>query len=466
MSVQSCTNSSLQGLRVLVVDDEPDIRNGLGKLVSTLGAQVAIAGDGMEALEVLERDTCDLILTDLMMPRMTGSELLLASKERYPGIPVVVLTGYGTIQSAVTCLQNGAAHFMTKPFDNQEVLNLVGRLGRQVLAQRRPLGRIEEFPDIVAEDPRMKQVLQLVERVAASPVPVLVEGESGTGKEVIAGAIHSHSSARDKSFLAINAAALSDSLLESELFGHTKGAFTGAERAHQGLFEQAKGGTVFLDELCSMSKSFQGKLLRVLEEKEVRPVGADKNIPVDFRLVCATNRDLESLMRAGEFREDLFYRVSVMRVSIPPLRNRQADIVPLALRFLSSAAETCLGTEAVVPELGESAIDSLLRHPWPGNVRELQNCMYRALITCPGDRVQSHHLGIQSGTWKGPDNGEASDYAESKKEALEHFQREFVQRALENSQGNITQAAQSCGMTRAALQRILRQLDIDPNRFR
>ena len=470
MTISIQDSSSITGLRVLVVDDELDIRRGLEKLIGTTGAEVEVAGDGREALEVLGRFHPDLVLTDLMMPRMTGAELLPAVKERSPGTEVVVLTGFGTIQTAVSCLQGGAAHFMTKPFDNQEVLSLVSRLGRQLLATRRAQAQGGARPEIVAEDPAMQRVMQLVERVAAGPVPVLIEGESGSGKEVVASAIHARGASAARPFLAVNAAALSDSLLESELFGHRRGAFTGADRDHQGLFEQAQGGTVFLDELCSMSASFQGKLLRVLEEKVVRPVGGDRDVPVDFRLVCATNRDLDQLMARGEFREDLYYRVSVMRIHLPPLRQRPLDVVPLALRFLHQAAETCLGPGAEIPELTEPALDALRVHPWPGNVRELQNAMFRALIVSTSGRLQAHHLGLAPRGWNGGSGlveaERETDYAEGKRRAVESFQREFVQRALERSKGNVSQASQHCGMTRAALQRILRQLEIEPGRFR
>jgi len=466
----SVSSPPITGLRVLVVDDETDIRRGLEKLIGTLGARVATAADGLEALEVLDRFQPDLVLTDLMMPRMTGTELLPAVKERAPEVEVVVLTGFGTIQTAVSCLQNGAAHFMTKPFENREVLSLVERLGRQLLAARQTQDPDAERPELVAEDPAMQRVMQLVERVAAGPVPVLVEGESGTGKEVVASAIHARSGHPERPFLAVNAAALSDSLLESELFGHRKGAFTGADRDHRGLFEQAQGGTVFLDELCSMSAGFQGKLLRVLEEKVVRPVGGDRDVPVDFRLVCATNRDLEARIASGEFREDLFYRISVVRIHLPPLRERPLDVLPLALRFLSDAAATCLGPGAESPQLSASATDALRDHPWPGNVRELQNAMVRALVVCGGQKLLPHHLGLSPQGWSqaGPARGaqDVTDYAQGKKQAVEAFQREFVQRALEGTGGNVSQAAQRCGMTRAALQRILRQLGIDPGRFR
>ena len=467
----SASSADLAGLRVLVVDDEADLREGLRLLVSTLGAEVAVAGDGVEALEHLAREGADLVLTDLMMPRMSGSELLAAVRERHPCASVVVLTGFGTIQGAVAALQNGAAHFMTKPFDNQDVLTLVSRLGRQLLARRRSAQPGEEQGDggLVAEDPAMLRVLELVRQVAASPAPVLIEGESGTGKEMIARAIHAHSAVAQRPFLAVNSAALPDALLESELFGHRRGAYTGAESDRAGIFREAAGGSVFLDELPSMSPSFQGKLLRVLQEKVVRPLGSDRDVPVDFRLITATNRDLEAAIAGGDFRADLYYRLGVVRIPLPPLRARPRDVVPLAVHLLARAAGNCLGPGAPAPTLSAGAIDALQRHPWPGNVRELENCMMRAAIVCSGERILPHHLGLTPGAWDGADAPAAPEdveYAEGKRLAIEGFQREFVQRALESSGGNVSRAAERCGLTRAALQRILRQLEIDAADFR
>ena len=457
----------LAGLRVLIVDDERDIRTGLGRLVGTLGAEVRLAADGVEALELLDAQAADLVLTDLMMPRMSGSELLSAVKERLPDVQVIVLTGFGTIQSAVACLQAGAAHFMTKPFENDDVLQLVSRLGRQVLATRdAPAPTFEGRTGMVAEDPAMRRVLHLVEQVAASPVPVLVEGESGTGKELVARTIHEQSALRGRRFLAVNTTALPDTLLESELFGHRRGAFTGAERDRDGIFREAEGGSVFLDEVSSMSASFQGKLLRVLQEKLVRPLGASDDVAVDFRLIAATNRDLEAMIATGEFRKDLFYRIGVMRIHLPPLRDRPGDIVPLATHFLQRAARTCLGSGMPVPSLSPGAIDALRTHRWPGNVRELENAIQRAVVVCAGDAIRSFHLGLTDTRWADATDAEGVDYAEAKRRAIERFQREFVQRALESEGGNISRAAEKCGLTRAALQRILRQLEIEADGFR
>ncbi|MAE45479.1 MAG: hypothetical protein CMJ86_01185 [Planctomycetes bacterium] len=463
------TNTSdLCDLRVLVVDDEADIRLGLTRLSSSVGAQVEQAENGQAALQILDRWPADVVLTDLMMPKMSGAELLVEIKRRSPETEVVVLTGYGTVQSAVQCLQNGAAHFLTKPFDNESVVQLVGRLGRQILARRLPAQ--DGDPLLLAQDARMQPVTELIARVATSPVAVLIEGESGTGKELVARSIHRQSKVAAKPFLAVNAAALPDALLESELFGHERGAFTGADRARDGIFVEAQGGTVFLDEVASMSPSFQGKLLRVLQEKVVRRLGGSTDVDVNFRLLAATNRDLESKIKSGEFREDLFYRLGVVRIFVPPLRERPADIPFLATHFLQRSASTSLGQGAHVPRLSPDALNALQRHPWPGNVRELENAIQRAVIVCTGDVIESWHLGLSRNGWLGTTTaGEAEagmDYARSKHQVVEEFQRQFVHRALGSAKGNISRAAASCGMTRAALQRIMRQLDIEREDYR
>ncbi len=466
MSATNDRGRDFLSLKVLVVDDEEDLRLGLRKLIAGLGPEVHVAADGVEALEVLEREGIDLILTDMMMPRMAGNELLATVKKKAPEVEVVILTGFGTIQSAVSCLQEGAAHFMCKPFDNKEVISLVSRLGRQILASRHSQGGGADSAELVAVDPAMVRVMQLVDRVSGSPVPVLIEGESGTGKEVIARAIHKRSSVASKPFLAVNAAALPDTLLESELFGHVRGSFTGADRDRKGIFREAEGGTVFLDEVSSMSASFQGKLLRVLQEKVVRPLGVSRDIPVDFRLIAATNRDLEQLAREGIFREDLFYRLGVVRVHLPRLVDRPGDIETLAHRFLREASATCLGPDALVPKLTQSASSALAAHPWPGNVRELRNAIQRAVIVCREGKVAAHHLGLTADSWSAEPAGAELPYAESKQRAVEIFQRDFVRRALEGSGGNISQAAECCGLTRAAFQRIMRQLGIERSTFR
>ncbi|KAA3614509.1 MAG: sigma-54-dependent Fis family transcriptional regulator [Planctomycetota bacterium] len=457
----------LQSLRVLVVDDEDDIRLGLKKLLASIGIAAREAASGEQALQLFHQQRADLVLTDLMMPGMSGAELLSAIKEAAPETSVVLLTGFGTVSVAVQCMQAGAAHFLTKPFDNQEILGLIRRLGGHILAQRRGFDQDRRDLQVVAQDPAMLRVFEVAATVAQSSAPVLISGESGTGKEVIANFIHRRSPVSDRAFQAVNCAALSESLLESELFGHRKGAFTGADRDRAGLFVEAGGGTVFLDEVASMPASFQAKLLRVLQEKRVRPVGGSQDVAVDFRLIAATNRDLETLVQQGLFREDLFYRLKVVHLHIPPLRNRKADIVPLAGHFLARFAQQSLEPEAPVPEISEAAQDALYGHAWPGNVRELENAVQRATIVCCQGKILPFHLGLSEKGWNQSleEAGDSPDYSTAKKRAMEQFQRQFVQRALEKSRGNVSQAASACGMTRVALQKILRQLGIDRREF-
>ncbi len=455
-------HSELSGLSVLVVDDEEDIRRGLRLLIEALGAQVRIASDGQEALHQLEKEPADIVLTDLMMPRMPGTELLACVRERWPETLVVVLTGFGTVQSAVTCMQGGAAHFLTKPFDNEEVQRLISRLGRFALAARADKTVASE---VIACDPAMRAPLEVAIRAAASPVPILIEGPSGTGKEVVARLIHERGPRSALPFLALNTAAVPEALLESELFGHERGAFTGAHRRREGLFERARGGTVFLDELASMPTSFQAKLLRVLQDRRVRPIGAADERAVDFRLISASNKDLERCVRAGTFREDLFYRLAVVRVRLPRLADRPLDIEPLAEHFLAQAAATCLPRQNTPPVLAPEARSALRAHPWPGNVRELENAIQRAVIAAQGPVIRPHHLGLEAPPVTPSPNGEAETYQEGKQRAIERFQREFVQRALEAERGNVSRAADRCGLTRAALQRIMRAHGINRRDF-
>ena len=456
----------LEQVRILVVDDEEDVRRGLERLARSTGATVHGVPSGEAALEWLSTSPADLVLTDVRMPGISGVDLLRRVKARWPGVEVILLTGFGTIETAVACLQAGAAHFLTKPFDNAQLVQAIERVGLKAVAARRAqeaggAGR----RTLVAADPRMAEVIRQVERIAPLRVPVLIEGKSGTGKELVARALHERGKFPERPFLAVNCAALPDTLLESELFGHKKGAFTGAHRDHVGLFGQARGGTVFLDEIPSMSLAFQGKLLRVLEDRRVRPLGATADEPVDFRLVAAANRDLSERIARGEFREDLYYRLRVMTIRIPDLKERPADVPALAEHFAQRAARDLLGPEAPVPEISPEAHQELLSHDWPGNVRELENAIQHAVVAAEGGRILPHHLQLGPVPWTlAPDDG--GSYDEGKQRAVERFQRRFVLAALERSGGNVTRAAEACGLTRAALQRILKDLKIDRSAFR
>ncbi len=454
----------LRELNVLVVDDQEDVCRGLKRLIGTLGCEVQTCLSGEEALERMQKEDFDIVFTDIKMEGMSGVELLHRIHQNWSNVEVVMITGHGTIEQAVSCLQNGASHFITKPFDNKEILSFVERAGYKILSARRAQRTSSKFQNrsIIAIDKSMRQVLELVEQVAPSKVPVLIEGPSGTGKELIAREIHNRSAVRDKPFVAINCIALPDTLLESELFGYKKGAFTGAHKDTKGLFEQVNGGTLFLDEVASMSPMFQGKLLRVLQEKVIRPLGSNENVKVNFRLITASNRNLEEMVRQGQFREDLFYRLQVMKITLPPLKERKACIPALAEYFLEQAAREFLGEEEPHPRLSPAALQVLSNYSWPGNVRELENTIQRALIVCRGDKILPSHLGL-SGDAKSTEQllFENTSYEEGKQQAIENFQRTYILSVLQRTNGNISRAAELCGLTRAALQRIMKKLHIE-----
>ncbi|MCK5378089.1 MAG: sigma-54-dependent Fis family transcriptional regulator [Acidobacteria bacterium] len=461
---------SLGDLRVLVVDDEADVRLGLQLLIEGLGAEVRTVSSGEEALEALEMWLPHVMLSDITMGGITGMELLAETRRRWPTVRVLMITGYGTIELAVEALRNGAVHFLTKPFDNEEILAEVDRHGREALVAeqvRRMIPAGDAGPaTIIATDPRMVAVLDLVRQVAPTEMAVIIRGESGTGKELVARSIHEHSDKRDRPFLAVNSAALPDTLLESELFGHRKGAFTGATENREGIFAKARGGTVFLDEVALMSPAFQGKLLRVLQERTVVPLGSSTPIGVDFRLVTATNRSLREAIKEGSFREDLYYRLRVIPIDIPPLRERPQDIVPLASHFLAVYSSQVAGDMENPPTLTGGAIDDLKRHHWPGNIRELENCMQRALILSRGAEIGPAHLGLHDEGWPfSSGNAESVDYQTGKEEVLRHFRRSFIERTLTATGGNVTRAADRCGLTRAAFQRIMRSLELDRRHY-
>lgn len=457
-------------LRVLVVDDERDVRLGLQLLVESLNAEVKAASSGEEAVEISKAWVPHLVLSDINMGGMSGVELLFVLGKECPETRVVLITGYGTIELAVEAMRRGAAHFITKPFDNDDILDAVVSYGNEAWLRERTSDAARSAhanePLIVAEDPRMKSVLELVRHVAPTSMSVLIQGESGSGKELIARAIHAESRVKDAPFLAVNSAALPDSLLESELFGHKKGAFTGADRNREGIFAQARGGTVFLDEIALMSPAFQGKLLRVLQERTVVPLGSATAIPVDFRLVAATSRNLADRIETGEFREDLYYRLRVVTIDVPPLRDRPLDILPLAEHFLAKYADQVETPNGRGAQLSAGAVEELKSHPWKGNIRELENAIQRSLVLARGKPILAGHLGLRedNSSWTSAVR-DARPYEESKQEALRLFKRRFVEHALTKTGGNVTHAADRCGLTRAAFQRIMRNLDVDRSQF-
>jgi DNA-binding NtrC family response regulator len=448
-------------VRVLIVEDQPEVRLALRTLVETLGAEVREAESAERALGVLAQWVPHVVIVDIEMGAVSGLALLVSVRERYPQVRTLVVTGFGTIERAVEAMRHGAANFLTKPFDDAEVLGEVARLGEEALVAARVRGlRTGTGHRLVADDPRMAAVLELVQRLAPTQVPVLIRGESGTGKELVARALHQQGRDPALPFLAVNSAALPETLLESELFGHKRGAFTGADRDREGIFAEARGGTVFLDEIALMPLSFQGKLLRVLQERTVTPLGSAMARPVQFRLVVATNRSLRERIAEGTFREDLYYRICVATIDVPPLRERSADILPLALHFLATySREMQLGR---TPSLSAGAREALVRHPWPGNVRELENAMQRALVHCRSGDIGPGHLSLgDEGERRDGGVPEGMSYEAGRQKVLETYQRQIIERALRASDGNVTRAAAMCGLTRAAFQRLMRRLDRD-----
>lgn len=383
----------MKDAKILVVDDDEQMQLALNATLTRAGAQVSVAAQGKQALEFLARENFELVITDQRMPEMDGQELLQTLQQQGNRVPVVMITAHGTIDQAVKAMQLGAADFITKPFSSDELLAVI----RRVLSPENKAFREESSRDsskkastIVTKDARMIRVLEVAEAVAKSDATVLVQGESGTGKELVARLIHTASPRSKQPFIAVNCAALPENLLESELFGHEKGAFTGAAQRKPGKFELAHGGTILLDEISEMELGLQAKLLRVLQEREVDRVGGRDPINIDVRVVATTNRNLEEMVKVGKFRADLYYRLNVIPLTLPPLRERKGDIKLLVEYFM----RRYLGDKA--PAIPPEVMSELTNHPWPGNVRELQNAVNRAAILSSGAEPERGHFLLQS----------------------------------------------------------------------
>jgi two-component system, NtrC family, response regulator AtoC len=440
--------------RILVVDDDAALRDSLALLLAAEGYEVVTAADAPSALACLETPV-DVVLCDVRMPGMDGLELLPELIRRLPGAPVLLMSAYGSGDLAVEALKRGAFDYLAKPFQPAEVILAIKkarereRLRRANALLQRDVSRAVGDRPIVAASPPMIELLELLERAAEYKATVLLTGESGTGKEVLARAIHAQSGRRHQSFVAVNCGAIPEALLESELFGHARGAFTGADRARRGLFVEADGGTLFLDEIGELPPALQVKLLRVLQEEEVRPIGEAKPRTVDVRVIAATSRDLEREVATGRFREDLFYRLDVFRVRVPPLRERREDVPLLVDHFIHRFRDT-LGRP--VRTIADDALDRLLEHAWPGNVRELENVIERAMILADGDRITLRELpdAIASppvaATEAAPSAGDFS-----MRRARRRFESDLIRRALDATGGNRTRAAKLLEISYRAL---------------
>ena len=436
--------------RVLIVDDEHYVADTLRELLAD-EYETAVAYDGRMALNYIEEFQPGVIVTDVVMPRLDGFGLLRAIRQQYPGIAVILLTGHASVEHALSAVRDeGAYHYFEKPVDIKRLGLTIqralsdGEMRRENEALRRQLRDKGAFGAMIGMSPPMRRIYTLIEQIAPSTASVLITGESGTGKEVTARTIHDLSPRRDAPFVAVNCSAIPETLMESELFGHEKGAFTGAVARRQGCFELAHGGTLFLDEIAEMPASLQAKLLRVLEERKVKPLGSTREMAVDVRVLAATNKDPAAAARKGEFREDLFYRLNVISLPLPPLRDRKEDIPLLAQHLINQLVEK---HQRPARCLSHDALATLQAHDWPGNVRELRNVIERAVIICPDEELQRHHLApncLEQRAQPRP-NGETVSLAVGTN--LAEVERIMILRTLRTTGNNKTRAAEILGLS-------------------
>jgi two-component system, NtrC family, response regulator AtoC len=438
--------------RILIVDDEENVCALFKKILEKEGYETRCVPCGEDGLEKLETEWFDLVISDLKMPGMGGLELLKRGKGLNPALPFIMLTAFGAVDSAVAAMKEGAYDYLLKPVDTDELKLGVEkalelhRLTREVERLRTQLDLDLDFERIVGQSKAMRAVFRLMKMVADSNATILIQGESGTGKELIARALHQHSQRKDRRFVALNCASVPETLLESELFGYVKGAFTGASHNKKGLFEEAHEGTLLLDEIGDTSMAFQSNLLRVLQENEIRPVGSSKSVKVDVRVIVATNKDLKKEMERDAFRKDLFYRLSVVPLVIPPLRQRKEDIPLLATHFVDQYTRA----HGLAPKrISPNALKLLLDYSWPGNVRELQNVIERAVLINPGPEIVPDSLFPAPET--ADDDGSSQSLFDTARGVRESVEREKIAEALQKASGNRSHAAKLLGISRSAL---------------
>ncbi len=448
---------------ILVVDDESVQREMLKGFLVKQGYGVDSAEDGRSAREKFRSGSFDLVITDLRMPGMDGLKLLTELRRLDPEVVVVILTAYATVGSAVEAMKEGAYDYLTKPIDLEELLLLVRRVERDVQLRRENRELKEQLREkfkvdfIISTSRPMEEALNLVKRVAPSPATVLILGESGTGKELIARALHYSSPRADRPFIKVNCAALPENLLDSELFGHEKGAFTGAAARRIGRFEQADQGTIFLDEIGDLSLPLQVKLLRVLQEKEFERVGSGQTLKVDVRVIAATHRNLEEAIQKGNFREDLYYRLNVVTIPLAPLRERREDVLPLVEHFLKKYS---MENKKEVTSLSKEARDLLVQYPYPGNVRELENLVERAVVLCRGKTLTAQDLPLHIQDSKAEKALEEGRKGRSLPQALEEIERQEIARALQKASWVQTRAAEELGISERVLRYKMKKYDI------
>ncbi len=438
---------------VLVVDDEPSARDLCSEILKSVGFETEVAESATQALAVLERGQTDIVLTDVRMPGLSGIELLKIIKQKYPETDVVVMTGFGSVPSAVEAIKLGAYDYITKPFPLEVLRRTIERLveNRELTAENRllreQLKTHQGFSNLVGVSPKMRTVYGLILKAAVKRHPVLITGESGTGKELVAHAIHAHSPWRDKPFVPVDCGALTPTLIESELFGHVRGAFTGANQNRQGLLASARGGTVFLDEVSELPVDLQAKLLRALQEREIKPIGSDLRLRLEARVIAATNQDVQAAIKNGSLRKDLYFRLNVLTVKMPPLRERKSDIPALVHSFLDLHG----GGDGRALGVSFEAMTRLMTYNWPGNVRELENCIQRALALGAGPMIQVKDL---------PSNvlytaGERMEGPEIS--TLQELERRAILHALEVAAGDRGRAAKLLGIGKTTIYRKLKE---------
>ncbi len=463
---------------LLIIDDEKDMLDGLKRILpyELENVKVKVSSSPLKALELMRHSSFDLILMDVRMPEMDGLELLEQAKKLDPQSTIIMMTAYGNIETAVQSIKMGAYDFITKPFDIPDLLRHIRKglersaLIRENMTLRKDVSRKVIFEDFVGQSPPMQMLYRTIQSLADTDYPVLIRGESGTGKELVARAIHSLSKRSSSTLVTVNCPAIPEHLLESELFGHKKGSFTGALKDHKGLFVEANKSSLLLDEIADIPVTVQTKLLRALQEQEVRPLGSSRNIQVDVRILSTTNQDLEQKIRDKSFREDLFYRLNVVTVSTPPLRNMPEDI-PLLIHHFGRRVASELGINPKT--ISTPVMDALMRREWPGNVRELQNFIRRMIIFASAEEVGMDTLQAvdnqdypRSKSDCFPDSSGAELYSEAKSRVVNEFTESYVRKVLTRTNGNISQAARLAGLSRVALQKITRRLEIDTDNYR
>ncbi len=453
--------------RILVIDDEEIIRESCRRVLEPAGYEVRTAISGGEGLQALETGAVDLVLTDLKMPDINGIEVLIKIKEKWSDTEVIIMTGYGTVKTAVKAMKMGVFDYIEKPFSPDDLLALVDRaLKRQKPSSGEITGREiipshYELGNMVGVSQAMQKVFQLIARVAGTGSTVLITGESGTGKELIARAIHYNSPRKDLPFVVVDCTTIPETLIESELFGHVKGAFTGASETKKGLLEMANGGTIFLDEIGNLNISTQAKLLRILQEREFRPVGEKRTVHIDVRFIAATNKDLRVMTKEGSFREDLFYRLNIFPIHTPPLRDRKEDIPHLAQHFL---AKYSADLNKRVTHINAEAMRLLVLYPWPGNVRQLENTIQRAVIMCQDKTLKPEHLTSLEFPSEEAIPRNSEELKEIKKDlrikSVEGVEKAFIMEALRRNDWNISRASTDVGMQRTNFHSLMKKYRI------